>query len=385
MAKIIEEVAVRIGADTRELGKGMKKADRGVKQLIGGFKKLAGVLGIAFGGRALIRGFTRTLDVTNKLIKTAKGVGFLASEFQELTFAMNQVGVRSHSAVIALGDFQKRLGKAVAGTSPQFAKAFKDAGLDPKSLSKLDPAEAFDVALNRLASLQGDPRLAGLTGAVFEEQSGKDVLKIIRQWGAFTEARAKHARRVGKLDEEQQIRIEFLSEEVGVYSAKWDVMKQKFVAGTVPAILRGLDSLEEHGWLDAWEKGLETFFPRMEEGLKQLEKDLIPAADWLIGVKKQLVEVPTTVARIASGDGAVGAAYEFAKGVGPGSGASPFGPGQVAANAAYRRSQEAFASRMSIDVSVDGVSKVDRDLAIMIAVEVEKNMEKNKAKDRRSH
>jgi hypothetical protein len=362
MAKIIEEVAVRIGADTRKLEKGMKRADSGVKKLVGSFKKLAAVIGISLGARAVFRTFARTLDTSNKLIKTAKGVGFLASEYRELTFAMNQVGVRSHSAIIALGDFQKRLGKAVAGTSPQFAKAFRDAGLDPGALSKLDPAEAFDVALNRLASLKGDPRLAGLTGAVFEEQSGKDVLKIIRQWEAFTAARVKHARRVSTLDADQQFRIEFLAEEVGVYKAQWAALKETVVADATPAIVKMLEEIEKSGAMDL------------------LAKDLTALALAFVDITDRLIKF-----RVAWANGSD--AFSLTPAFGVTALRTPKGalsPQERAEDEAAKlrimrapglaRShvQRESAAGMSLEITVKGDTANSRDLARRIAVEVQK-------------
>jgi hypothetical protein len=245
MARIIEEIAILIGADTRGLNKGMKKSKKDVESLTKGFRRLGRTLIAVFGARALFRGFSRTLRETNTLIKTAKGVGFLTSEYQQLTFALNQVGVGSQKARIALGDFQKRLSKAVAGTNPTFAKAFRAAGLDPKELAKQSPAEAFHTALVQLATLREDPRLAGFAGGVFEEQAGKDITQAIRQWKKFLAAREKFARRVGGLTLAQQDRMELLAEEVGVYNAAWKVFWSKFVADIAPDIIKALNDMEE--------------------------------------------------------------------------------------------------------------------------------------------
>jgi len=274
VARIIEEVAVKIGADTRGLDKGLKRSKKQVGALSSAFKRLGAVMIGAFSARALFNGFQRTLSSTNDLIKTAKGVGFLATEYEQLTFSLDQVGVSAGSAKIALGDFQKRLSKAVAGTSPQFAKAFSDAGLDIKSLSKMSPAAAFTAALNHLATLRGDPRLAGLTGNVFEEQSGKDILKVIRQWGTYTQAREKFGRRVGTLTKDQQLRVEFLSEELGVYKAQWESLKQVIVANAVPSIVRALEQMEASGVIESLTEGLAGFPERLSEGIAQLKRDL---------------------------------------------------------------------------------------------------------------
>jgi hypothetical protein len=274
MARIIEEVSVRIGADTRKLNQGMKKAKRDVGALTSAFKKLGGTIIAAFGARAVFRAFQQTLNSTNALIKTAKGVGFLVTEYQQLTFALDQVGVGAQSARIALGDFQKRLGKAVAGTSPQFAKAFRDAGLDPTTLSKLSPAAAFDAALKQLATMRNDPRIAGLTGAVFEEQSGKDILQLLRQWERYLGAREKFARRVGGFTKEQQDNIERLADELKIYRAQWEMTKAKIVADAAPDIIRALGELQDAGVFDEFGKGISRFFKDVSDGIATTRKEI---------------------------------------------------------------------------------------------------------------
>lgn len=302
MARIIEEVAIRIGADTRKLDKGMKKAKKDVNVLTKAFKKLGGTIIAAFGARAVFNAFRRTLASTNALIKTAKGVGFLATEYQTLTFALGQVGVGAESARIALGDFQKRLGKAIAGTSPQFAKAFRDAGLDPEALSRMKPSDAFNAALDRLAELRDDPRIAGLTGAVFEEQSGKDVLQVIRQWEKYLDSREKFARRVGLLTKGQEENIEELTEELQVYKAQWETVKARIVADAVPDILSALEELENADVFGAMADGA----TRLIDEITVLTKDIkwlgdtlaaLPIPDWLKSLgglsPLQLAKLPT--------------------------------------------------------------------------------------------
>jgi hypothetical protein len=264
VARIIEEVAVKIGADTRELTKGMKAADRGVKNLIGGFKKLAGVLGVAFGARALFRGFTRSLGTTNQLIKTAKGVGFLASEYNELVFSLSQVGVEASAARIALGDFQKRLAK------PQFHKFFRQAGLDPQELQSLAPAAAFKKAFDHLATLVDHPKAAAFFGTIFEEQAGKNMLKAARQFSTLAAARERYASKVGGLDKDQQLRIERLSEEVGLYKAQWEVLKSKVVSKAVPQMLDALKSLDEANTLQHMADGMSLVVKQIAAATKAL-------------------------------------------------------------------------------------------------------------------
>jgi len=244
MARIIEEVAILIGADTRKLNKGMQESKRHVNTLTSGFKRLGGIMAGAFSARALFRGFKRTLDTTNALIKTAKGVGFAVGEYQQLTFALSQVGVEASAARIALGDFQKRLAK------PQFHKFFRQAGLDPKELQKLSPAAAFETAFDHLATLVDHPKAAAFFGTIFEEQAGKNMLKAARQMDALLAARKDYDRYVGGgIGRAGANDIERLKTQTTLLNLQWEQLKATIVADAAPAIIGALKKINESGLL----------------------------------------------------------------------------------------------------------------------------------------
>jgi hypothetical protein len=286
MTRIIEEVAVKIDADTRGLNKGMKESKKKVGALTSQFKKLGGVLAATFGARAVFRGFQQTLRLSDQLIKTAKGVGFTVNEYQRLIFALDQVGVSAGSAKIALGDFQKRLSKAVAGTSPQFKKAFTDAGLDVDALSKMAPAAAFQAAIAHLATMRDDPRLPGFVGNVLEEQSGKDFLKVIRQMPKYVDSLDKFDKSVGKLSKRQTADIEKLAESIRLYGQSWDVLKMQIVADAAPKINAALKDIVDGGGLDLFASVFENIAENVGtivEGVSSLADmiDKLPIPDWL--------------------------------------------------------------------------------------------------------
>lgn len=252
----LKQVVVELLADTRSVLSGLKKTSKQTDVTRRAFRRLGATMAGIFSARAMFRFFDRTIDSTNALIKTAKGVGFTVDEYQQLTFALSQVGVEAGSAKIAIGDFQKRLSKAVAGTSPQFAKAFKEAGLDIKALSKMGPAEAFNAAFQHLAGRINDPRIAGLFGNVFEEQSGKDMLKAARQVGVYTKSWEDYARTVEPLSKEEEKRFEDIQYQTGLMTLQWGRLKQKIVADAAPKIMEALKALDESGALKQMAEGI---------------------------------------------------------------------------------------------------------------------------------
>jgi hypothetical protein len=268
MARIIEEIAVLIGADTRGLDKGMKKTQKRVNVLTRSFKRLGATLITAFSARALFRGFSRTLSETNAIIKTAKGVGFAVSEWQRLIFALGQVGVEASAARIALGDFQKRLAK------PQFAKFFRMAGLDPEALRKMKPAEAFASAFKHLATLVNDPRAPKFFGEVFEEQAGKNMLKAARQMGPLLQAERDFDAAGGGLSKRHQNRIERLNKETLLWELSWKSLGQTVLGEIGPDILRLMREMREAGVFKNFGKGIIRFFEKFSTLLKNTKREI---------------------------------------------------------------------------------------------------------------
>ena len=302
-------VYVELVAKTQKLQNGMKKVDRQVNKTNALFKKLGVTLVGVFGARALFRGFQNTLKQTNALIKTAKGVGFATAEYQQLVFALNQVGVSAGSAKIALGDFQKRLSKAVAGSSPQFAKAFADAGLDVKSLSRMSPAAAFTAALDHLSTLVGDPRLAGLTGNVFEEQSGKDILQVLRDFEKYKKARLDFSRQVPTLTQQEEAAVTKLQEKVDLLTAQFDGLSMKVVSEVAPDISAALEEISESGGLKSLTEGLGELIKEFNKLVQTIvwvadAVDKIGIPDWA----KKLIARPGGF----SPQGALSAAFDIA-------------------------------------------------------------------------
>ncbi len=281
-----KQVIIEFVAKTNKLLAGMKKVDRKVTKTSSLFKKLGVTIAGALGARAVFQGFKQTLRAADTLIKTSRGVGFAVDEYRQLIFALDQVGVSAGSAKIALGDFQKRLAKAAAGTSPQFAKAFQQAGLDPIALSKLSPAEAFAVALKQLSTLRNDPTIAGLTGNVFEEQSGKDILQVLRDWQKFQGAREEYSRKVAKFTSDEERDLGALGDKVKLLTAQWDALKIKIVADVAPSTTAALEAMSSSEGFAAMTEGLGGVIEEFNRFIKTVTfaadaLDKLDLPDWM--------------------------------------------------------------------------------------------------------
>jgi hypothetical protein len=121
-----------------------------------------------------------------------------------------------------------------------------------------------------LAGQINDPRIAGLFGNVFEEQSGKDMLKAARQLGVYTKAWEDYGRRVRPLSKEEQQRFEATQYQIQLMGLQWDRLKQKIVADAAPKILDSLQRLDESGALDS-----------MADSMIKLTEATIKFVEWI--------------------------------------------------------------------------------------------------------
>jgi hypothetical protein len=152
------------------------------------------------------------------------------------------VGVGAQSARIALGDFQKRLAR------PSFQKFFREAGFKPKELLKLSAEDQLFTVMKDLAKLRDDPRLASVAGLIFEEQSGKDIRKVLIQWERFVQARKDYDSIVKRGLSERDIgNVEDLGSAVRKLNLRWTVIKRNFVLDVVPSLLDALERMEAAG------------------------------------------------------------------------------------------------------------------------------------------
>jgi hypothetical protein len=297
----LKTVYIELVAETKRLLGPLKKADREVSAFTKTAKKLGIALAGVFGARRLFRGFQQAFTSLNHDIRMAKGVGFATNEYQRFIFALDRVGVSAGAAKIALGDLQKRVGAAAAGNKT-FAKRFKEAGLDPKELVKLAPAEQVEVALQALLKFRGNQALlVAKSGGVFEEQAGKDFAKLVNSFEEFVAARKDYDRIVGrgmtKKDERAFVKLDA---QVKNLNLSFKQLKRRVVLDVAPGLETALQQLVDSGvfkrlgdeiseltknsikefqliakWINKWDAGMQRVIDKYRELEKRFIKDPI--------------------------------------------------------------------------------------------------------------
>jgi hypothetical protein len=156
---------------------------------------------------------------------------------------MDAIGVRTGALKIALGDLQKRIG------NPTFHKHFRAIGLDPVELGKKSKFQQLSDVLDALRKVP-DNKLVFLSGKILEEQAGKDVAAIIRQWPDFFRAMAEFEKVIGAgLGGEGAKNIEELALQSKLLGAQWKSIKMQVVGKVAPDLIKAFQSIIDSGAL----------------------------------------------------------------------------------------------------------------------------------------
>lgn len=115
-----------IGTMRGDLNRFASRANASLKQVDSGFTRLArgagilrgafAALGVSLGAAGLVSGFRSTLEMADRIGKTADKVGLTTDALQELRFAATQAGVKTDTLDMAMQRFSRRVGEAAKGT-----------------------------------------------------------------------------------------------------------------------------------------------------------------------------------------------------------------------------------------------------------------------------
>ena len=175
--------------------------------LVKSFGKLK--LGIAAAAAAVVAGafaFSRmmgsTLDMADKIAKSADKIGVSTNALQEYRYAAGLAGVESNKLDDALGKFSKNMGE-LGRSSSATQTALKD--LDPVLLTMLKNTSGVNaqlkIAFRGLKDIEDPAKRSAIAVALFG-RSGQDLLNMVNNVDDLT----KKARSLGLVIEERLLR-----------------------------------------------------------------------------------------------------------------------------------------------------------------------------------
>jgi len=188
MATTVGDIAVRVGADTSGLTKGLSDADKSLK----GFSVSAQATGTAVGmlaaeaikaGAAIAAALvTKGFAAVDMLDEMAEKSGTSAKSLQALQLAMGEAGMSSDQTQAAIKKLNVAIGDAQAGNKTAQA-AFDRLGLSVSELSAMDADQRFAAIGDALQGFGNSADRASAASDIFGAKIGPDMAAALAQGG----------------------------------------------------------------------------------------------------------------------------------------------------------------------------------------------------------
>ncbi len=242
---IVRELLTRLGIRVDD--KGFKKADKSIKNTIGGLKGLVGALVGGFVVRGIGRFITSQIDLADNIGKTATQLGIGVEALQEFRFAADLAGVEAAKFDQALALLQKNAFDAATG-SKEFADDFKKLGISVKDANgdlKDGPTLILEMA-DGIAALDNESEKVAIALSLMG-RSGRQLLPLFTDGAKGIEAMRKEARELGFILGEEDVRAaEDAKDELTRFGRVVQGMKNQVFLAVLPSITqftRGLINL----------------------------------------------------------------------------------------------------------------------------------------------
>lgn len=188
MAETIGDVAVRIGADTSGLTRGLGEADKSLK----GFSTGAHAAGTAVGllaadivkaGAAIVKELvTKGFVAVDALDEMAEKANTSAKSMQALQLALGEAGIDSDQTQSAIKKLNLEIGQAQAGNK-KAQEAFDRLGLSVEQLSGMDADQRFAAIADAVEGYGNSADRATALSDIFGAKIGPDLATAMAQGG----------------------------------------------------------------------------------------------------------------------------------------------------------------------------------------------------------
>lgn len=167
-------------ADMLKLRDATNRADDSTETLTGRMRSLAGVMGVAFGGAAVVQGIKSligsTLEYAETIKDTAAKMDVSMEAAQRWKFAAEQTGASLDNVSAAV----LNLSKGIDGDDKSLRAALEQAGVQFDSLKGMKPEDAFNTVAAAIAKIPDPMTQARVTLEAFGK-SGTELLPALRQ------------------------------------------------------------------------------------------------------------------------------------------------------------------------------------------------------------
>lgn len=193
-------VTVRVSGDAKKLRKALKGAESRMSKFGGALKKIGkvGAAGLAAVGTAAVGAAFKFAETGDRIAKTSRAVGFGIEAFQELEFAMGQMGLSTQETEKVFIKFNKRIGEAAEGEGAA-AKAVERLGLSLRDTSgeMKDQDRLFSEVIGKLQAMESSQERAAAASDFFGDRAGPKLATAIEEGEEGIDALRAKARDLG--------------------------------------------------------------------------------------------------------------------------------------------------------------------------------------------
>lgn len=188
MATVAGDIAVRVGADTSGLTKGLNDADSKLQKFgasagaaVGRMAALGAAAiaaGAAIGGALAAKGFA-AVDMLDEMSEKA---GTSAKSLQSLQMALGEAGIDSDKTQAAIQKLNVAIGDAQSGNA-KAQETFDKLGLSVQELAGMDADQRFAAIADAVSQYGNAADRASISSDIFGQKVGPDLAAAFAQGG----------------------------------------------------------------------------------------------------------------------------------------------------------------------------------------------------------
>ncbi|MGB1388631.1 MAG: hypothetical protein ACPG61_07065 [Paracoccaceae bacterium] len=291
MAKVVGDVAIKVGADTTSLVTGMRSGEASLAK----FAKVGGAAMLAVGAAmaALTKKSLANIDV---LAKQARSLGLTTAAFQKMTLVASEAGVETGKLASSLGIMQRNIEELRKGTKTQ-TDAFKALGLSLSDLDGQSPDEQFEKLADALDKVEDPSRRTALAMDTLG-RGGRDMINMLGGYGEKAREAAEFQERFGiAVRQAASEDVERANDAVGRLGMVMEGLGNKMATAVAPAIEGVANALVTFvGNVTAAKVTLEEFFGTLENARATLGEDIF---NRLVGNPAAILDLQEPLQRVS--------------------------------------------------------------------------------------
>jgi hypothetical protein len=267
---------VRVGADTKDMERGLKSARAKMKAFGGQMRKIGKVAAIA--GAAVVGAFglmiKKYIEAGDEVHKMALRTGFSTEALSELKYAAEISGTTLESLEKGVKKMAKTIMDASDGLMT-YVRAFDRIGLSAEDLLELSPEDQFDRIARAIASIES-PTIRAATAQEIFGRAGTQLLPLFAAGEEGLEKLRKKAHELGIVfDQEAANKAAALTDSLTTLKGAIKGVTMGVAEKLVPALTIFVDAVSESmtnvkGDTGAMTAGVLNFFTLIAKGVMGL-------------------------------------------------------------------------------------------------------------------